>query len=196
MHVKQIGMSPHRVFLGTVFLERLFAHPPLRQRWLTSMLPLGYFYLLGRSFALLRWWNHVEVGRGRQRNVCLNKHQCCAIDFVSGAFFFLFFSKKCVTDPLCVCVGMSGFGVHHDRRGGSAHLDGEALHRTSAVHTRPGRRAGTSLPQLLLHLLCEENRSNPNLTVLKGFSSNMRLSVAPLTTREAQSIITEPLLSA
>lgn len=146
-----------RVFLGTVFLERLFVNPPLRQRWLTSVLPLGYFYLLGRSFALLRWWNHVEVGRERQRKVCLNKHQRCAIDFVSGGFFFFFlFQEVCYWSP-CVCVGMSGFGVHHDRRGGSAHLDGEALHRTSAVHTCPGRRAGTLLLQLLLHLLLRRN---------------------------------------
>lgn len=150
-----------RVFWGTVFLERLFVNPPPRQRWLTSVLPLGYFYLLGRSFALQRWWNLVEVGRERQRKVCVNKHQRCAIDFVSGGVFFFFsffflpflFQEVCYLSPPCVCVGMPGFGVHHDRRGGSAHLDGEALHRTSAVHTRPGRRAGTLLLQLLLHLL-------------------------------------------
>lgn len=37
------------VFFELFFLERLFANPPLWQRWLTSVLPLGYFYLLGRG---------------------------------------------------------------------------------------------------------------------------------------------------
>lgn len=46
---------------------------------------------------------------------------------------------------------VSGFGVHHDRRGGSARLDGEALRRASAVHARPGGRAGTLLLQLVIH---------------------------------------------
>lgn len=99
------------------------------------------------------------------------------------AFFFFFSQELCYWSPF-VCVGMSGFGVHHDRRGGSAHLDGEALHRTSAVHTCSGGRTGTLLLQLVIHLHSREKRSIPNLTFLKGFDSNIRLNMTPLTTRD------------
>lgn len=52
-----------RGFFKTFFLERLFVNPPLWQRWLTSVLPMGYFYLLGWSFVLQGWWNHLKEER-------------------------------------------------------------------------------------------------------------------------------------
>lgn len=137
-----------RVFLEIVFLERLFVNPPLWRRWLTSVLPLGYFYLLGKSFALQRWWNHVEREKRLLEQMPTFCDRFCLWQFF---FCFFFFQEVCYWSP-CACVGMSGFGVHHDGRGGSAHLDGEALQWTSAVHACPGGRTGTSLLQLVTHL--------------------------------------------
>lgn len=195
MHVKQIGMS-QQSFLGNRFSRKPICSSATAAEVINLRVATGLFLSLRKEFCPPEVMKPCGSGeRERQRNVCFNKHQRCAIDFVSGVLFFFsfLFQEVCYWSP-CVCVGMSGFGVHHDRCGGSAHLDGEALHRTSAVHTCPGRRIGTLLLQLLLLLLCEENRSNPNLTVLKGFNSNMRLNVTPMSTREAQSIISEPVL--
>lgn len=101
--------------------------------------------------------------------------------FCLWRFFFFSFQEVFYWSPcVCVCVCVSGFSVHYDRRGGSAHLDGEALHRTSAVHACPGGRTGRLLLQLVIHLHSREKRSTPNLTFLKGFDSNSRLNMTPL----------------
>lgn len=132
-----------RVFFKTFFLERLFVNPPLWQRWLTSVLPLGYFYLLGRSFVLQGWWNHLK--EEREKSLLEQTPTFCYRFCLRQSFFF---PEVCYWSP-CVCLFMSGFGVHHDRCGGSARLDGEALRWASAVHTCPSGRTGTFLLQLV-----------------------------------------------
>lgn len=87
-----------RVFLEIVFLERLFVNPPLWQRWLTSVLPLGYFYLLGKSFALQRWWNHVE----REKSLLEQMPTFCD-RFCLWQFFLFFFPRSVLLIPLCLC---------------------------------------------------------------------------------------------
>lgn len=111
-------------------------------------------------------------------------------------FFFFFFSKKCVTDPLVFVWACQGLVY--------TMTDVEEVHTWMVKHfsehplfTRvPDEELVRCSCSCFLTCFYQENRSNPNLAVLKRFRSNMRLNVAPLTTREAQSIMSEPLLGA